>query len=67
MSSFPPNRKGTTIPVKVIVKDKQWETRQVNAYCPKCFSAVGLPNDTLSSRTIREGNTILCGGRVNCV
>ena len=46
------NRKGTTVPLKVPTASKGWETRHINAYCPKAFSAIMLPIDTLASRTI---------------
>jgi hypothetical protein len=46
------NRKGTTVTIKELAGDKKWMTKHINAYCPRCFSAIGLPNDTLSSRTI---------------
>ncbi|MBN1672936.1 MAG: toprim domain-containing protein [Kiritimatiellae bacterium] len=45
------NRKG----VYVTFKEERggcWVTRYVNAYCPRLFSAIRLPDDVLASRTI---------------
>lgn len=48
------NRKGATVPIKVIdpANPKRWVTRHINAFCPRAFSAIGLPIDTMASRTI---------------
>ncbi len=46
------NRKGVTVPLKEPDGKRGWVTRHVNAYCPRLFSAIRLPNDTLGSRTI---------------
>jgi len=50
------NRRGSTITVKVkmteLGPDKTWRTRHVNAFCPRLFSAIHLPDDVLASRSI---------------
>src|SRR5262249_19760765 len=46
------NRRGVTIPVKEPVGKNQWQNRYVNAFCPRAFSAIDLPDATLASRTI---------------
>jgi hypothetical protein len=45
------NRRGANIAVKEQVGD-QWETRYVNTFCPRLFSAIRLPDRVLGSRTI---------------
>lgn len=45
------NRKGATVTLKEQI-GKQWVTKRIHAYCPRAFSAIQLPNDVLSSRTI---------------
>lgn len=55
------NRRGVTIPHKESTGNYQWRTRYVNAFCPRAFSAINLPDATLASRTImiplvRSGN-----------
>jgi hypothetical protein len=45
------NRRGAVIAVKEQVGDA-WQTRYVNTYCPRLFSAIRLANDTLNSRSI---------------
>jgi hypothetical protein len=45
------NRRGSTMAVKELVGDK-WVTRHVNTYCPRLFSAIHLPGETLESRSI---------------
>jgi hypothetical protein len=45
------NRRGSTMAVKELVGDK-WVTRHVNTYCPRLFSAIRLPGETLESRSI---------------
>src|SRR5262245_33925433 len=45
------NRRGATVPVKELVGDR-WLTRHVNAFCPRLFSAIRLPDDVLGSRTV---------------
>ncbi len=46
------NRRGSTITVKQIVPGRAWRTRHVNAFCPRLFSAIRLPDSVLASRTI---------------
>jgi hypothetical protein len=47
------NRKGSTILVKEPAPHgKGWVSREVSTYCPRLFSAITLPHDTLESRTI---------------
>jgi hypothetical protein len=46
------NRRGVTVPVKELGPDKIWHTRHVNAFCPRLFSAIRLPDPILASRTI---------------
>jgi len=46
------NRRGATIAVKEQGPDKTWRTRFVNAYCPRLFTAINLPDPVLASRTI---------------
>lgn len=46
------NRKGTYITLKELCGDNRWKTRRINAYCPRLFSAINLPDDVLASRTI---------------
>jgi hypothetical protein len=46
------NRRGTYIPVKEQGADRKWHTRYVNAFCPRSFSAIKLPDSVLASRTI---------------
>lgn len=55
------NRRGSTVPLKEQVGPGKWSLRYVNAYCPRLFSAIRLPDPVLSSRTIiipliRTGN-----------
>jgi hypothetical protein len=45
------NRRGATVAVKEVEGD-HWVTRHVNTFCPRLFSAIRLPNDTLGSRSI---------------
>ena len=45
------NRRGVKVPVKEVGADKQWHTRYVNAFCPRFFSAIHLPDPVLASRT----------------
>jgi hypothetical protein len=45
------NRRGASVTVKEQVGE-QWVTRYVNAFCPRQFSAIRLPDDVLGSRTI---------------
>jgi hypothetical protein len=46
------NRRGATVPLKELAGDKTWKTRYVNAFCPRLFSAIRLPDAILASRTI---------------
>lgn len=46
------NRRGNTVAVKEISGDKTWQTRYVNTYCPRCFSAIHVPDAVLASRSI---------------
>jgi hypothetical protein len=46
------NRRGVKVPVKELGPDKAWHTRYVNAFCPRLFSAIRLPDPVLASRTI---------------
>jgi hypothetical protein len=46
------NRRGSTIPVKEPVNGREWRTRHVQTFCPRCFSAIRLPDPVLASRTI---------------
>jgi hypothetical protein len=46
------NRRGNTIAVKEPVNGREWRTRQVQTFCPRCFSAIRLPDPVLASRTI---------------
>jgi hypothetical protein len=47
------NRRGATVAVKEPEPDgKRWTTRYVNTFCPRLFSAILLPDETLGSRAI---------------
>jgi hypothetical protein len=46
------NRRGSTMAVKELAADKHWVTRHVSTYCPRVFSAIRLPGETLESRSI---------------
>ncbi len=46
------NRRGVLVPLKELGPDKRWFNRYVNAFCPRLFSAIRLPDPVLSSRTI---------------
>src|SRR5262249_49102338 len=46
------NRRGNTVPVKEPGPDRTWKTRHVNTFCPRLFSAIRLPDDVLTSRSI---------------
>lgn len=46
------NRKGTVVAVKEPQPNGTWGTRYVNAYCPRLFTAIRLPDPVLASRTI---------------
>ena len=46
------NRRGATVSLKEPIADGAWKIRHVNAYCPRLFSAIELPDPVLLSRTI---------------
>ena len=46
------NRRGAQVAFKELGDDKKWRTRRVNAYCPRLFSAIQLPDPVLESRAI---------------
>jgi hypothetical protein len=46
------NRRGSTVTMKEQGPDKVWCTRHVNAFCPRLFSAIHLPDHVLASRSI---------------
>lgn len=45
------NRRGNTVSVKEEIGGK-WQTRHVNTFCPRLFSATRFPDPILASRTI---------------
>jgi hypothetical protein len=45
------NRRGATVPVKELTAEKTWQTRFVDTFCPRCFSAIRLPDQVLGSRS----------------
>ena len=45
------NRKGSYVTLKEPWGDG-WTTRYIHAFCPRLFSAINLPDETLGSRTI---------------
>jgi Domain of unknown function (DUF3854) len=46
------NRRGTEIPLKEKRGDGAWVTRWVNAFAPRAFTAINLPDPVLASRSI---------------
>ena len=46
------NRKGTMVTFKEPVKDRKWQVRSIHIYCPRLFSAIQLPSETLVNRSI---------------
>ena len=46
------NRRGVAVSLKVPVPNHPWGIRLVNAFCPKAFSAIRLPDPILASRSI---------------
>jgi hypothetical protein len=46
------NRRGSTVTVKEPGPNRTWRTRHVDAFCPRLFSAIKLPDDVLASRSI---------------
>ena len=48
------NRRGAVVPIKVSKPDgRGWETKWINAFCPRGFTAISLPDPVLGSRSIR--------------
>ena len=48
------NRRGAVVPIKVPSPDgRRWETKWINAFCPRGFTAISLPDPVLGSRSIR--------------
>src|SRR5262249_55938193 len=45
------NRRGAFVPVKEQIAPTVWVTRYVDAFCPRCFSAIRLPDQVLGSRS----------------
>ena len=45
------NRRGSAISVKEPTPNGGWQTRWVNTYCPRVFTAIQLPDPVLASRT----------------
>lgn len=46
------NRRGSTVPLKEPDGPGKWKLRYVNAFCPRLFSAIRMPDAVLASRTI---------------
>ncbi len=46
------NQRGVTVPVKEPAGKNGWRTRHINAFCPRLFSAIRLPHETLANRSI---------------
>ena len=46
------NRRGAQISVKEAQADKKWRTRYVDAFCPRMFTAIKVPDAVLASRSI---------------
>lgn len=47
------NRVGATIGIKEISPDgKKWITRHYNAFCPRAFTAINIPDPVLASRSV---------------
>jgi len=47
------NRRGAVVTLKEPAPSgKRWQTRYVNAFCPRLFSAIRLPDPVLASRTV---------------
>ena len=48
------NRRGVVVPIKVPAPDERgWETKYINAFGPRGFTAISLPDPVLGSRSIR--------------
>ena len=46
------NHRGAHVTLKVQGPDKSWHTKFVNAFCPKAFSAIKVPDSVLISRSL---------------
>jgi hypothetical protein len=46
------NRRGATVTIKEPAGERGWVTRHIDAFCPRLFSAIRLPDETLGSRTL---------------
>ncbi len=46
------NRRGSSVPLKESDGPGKWKLRYVNAYSPRMFSAIRIPDPVLASRTI---------------
>lgn len=46
------NNRAAHVTLKERKSDGTWKTRFVNTFCPRMFSAISLPDETLASRTI---------------
>jgi len=46
------NRRGSSVPLKEPDGPGKWKLRYVNAYCPRLFSAIRMPDPVLATRTI---------------
>jgi hypothetical protein len=46
------NRRGSSVSLKEADGPGKWKLRYVNAYCPRLFSAIRMPDAVLASRTI---------------
>ena len=46
------NRRGSSVPLKEADGPGKWKLRYVNAYCPRLFSAIRMPDTVLATRTI---------------
>lgn len=46
------NRRGNMVTVKESVGERKWETRYINTFCLRAFSAITLPDRVLASRSI---------------
>jgi hypothetical protein len=45
------NRRGISVPMKHPTGERTWEIRYVDTFCPRCFSAIRLPDQVLGSRS----------------
>ncbi|KPL80848.1 hypothetical protein ADN00_01275 [Ornatilinea apprima] len=46
------NRRGSTVPLKEPDGPGKWKLRHVNAYSPRLFSGINIPDSVLATRTI---------------